>query len=45
MAKVMVSVPDQPLASIDREIGASLASCDVRDLVSRGLAVLPSQAR
>ena len=39
-----ISVYDSAYVAATQRRGAQLVSCDVRDLVSRGLAVLPSEA-
>ncbi|MDN5571382.1 MAG: PIN domain-containing protein [Propionibacteriaceae bacterium] len=40
-----ISAYDAGYVAAARRAGARLVSCDLRDLVPRGLAVLPSQAR
>ena len=39
-----ISVYDASYAAAARAVGAQLVSCDVRDLVSNGLAILPADA-
>lgn len=39
-----ITVYDAAYATAARMIGATLVSCDVRDLVSNGLAILPAEA-